>query len=103
MRWTQPRALERWLELDDHDPESLDREPFDPDRRAGEAMIFGLRSTRGIDLAELAARYGAEPIAKREAALTAGVRDKLATQRGAIVALTERGRLLADELFVHLL
>jgi oxygen-independent coproporphyrinogen-3 oxidase len=103
MRWTQPRALERWLELDDHDPESLDREPFDPDRRAGEAMIFGLRSTRGIDLAELAARYGSEPIAKREAALTAGVRDKLATQRGAIVALTERGRLLADELFVHLL
>jgi oxygen-independent coproporphyrinogen-3 oxidase len=86
--------LERWS---DGVPSSEGR-PGD----ASETAMLALRLTRGLHFDDLARRYGA--------AASAVVRDRLAPLRGTgllewddnTVALTQRGRLLSNEVFVRL-
>jgi oxygen-independent coproporphyrinogen-3 oxidase len=100
-RWTNPRRL-REYERAIRDG-GAEREPFDPHVRAGEALVFGLRRAEGVDLSELASRYGAESLAGRRGPLARAVERGLAEWHGQSVRLTDRGMLLADELFVELL
>jgi oxygen-independent coproporphyrinogen-3 oxidase len=100
-RWTNPRRLRDYERAVRHG--GVEREPFDPHVRAGEALVFGLRRPEGVDLSELAARYGAAPIEARRAPLARAAALGLARCDGQSVRLTGRGMLLADELFVDLL
>ncbi len=103
VRWTNPRDLPGWLAVLAREAPPVPRDPFDPDRRAGEALVLGLRRLAGVDLGRLAARYGRGAVEARREALRRGVRDGLLAREGDVVRLARRGRLLADEILVDLL
>jgi len=103
MRWTNPRRFSDYEAAARAGFPPVETEPFDPARRAGEALVFGLRTAQGVDLVPLAERYGHEAVAAREAALARAVRSGLALRDGSRVRLTGAGFLIADELFVDLL
>lgn len=73
-----------------------DRVAVTPALRAEDAMIFGLRLNAGVDVAEWREKTPGAPWAKVESLLARLVEDGLATRDGALVKLTDRGRLLAD-------
>lgn len=62
-------------------------------------FFLGLRLTRGIQLQELAAKFGEEAIQNARASITELVENGLMEQRGDRVCLTPRGRLLSNEVF----
>ncbi len=103
MRWTNPRRFSDYEAAARAGFPPPAAEPYDPDRRAGEALVFGLRTAEGVDLAALAARYGDAVIGAREGALAQAARFGLAFRDGTRVRLTAAGFLIADELFVDLL
>lgn len=101
-RWSQPRAFDRWLAQVAAGIEPIP-EPFDADRRCGEALVFGLRRLAGVALGPLAARYGADPLERRRPGWERGIASGLLELDRDRLALTRRGLLLADEVFVDLL
>lgn len=101
-RWTGPRRYSDYLDLARAGFVPREIELYEPDRRAGEAMMFGLRKGTGIDLHEIAARHGAAAVERRLPALQNGIHVGLLEWKGTRLRLTERGFLLADELFVDL-
>jgi oxygen-independent coproporphyrinogen-3 oxidase len=101
-RWIAPRRFTDYVPGPKVVPPA-DAEAYDPERRAGEAMVFGLRLADGIDLPRLSGRHGAGPVARRVPALERGVAAGLAWREGGRYGLTDRGFLLADEVFVELL
>jgi oxygen-independent coproporphyrinogen-3 oxidase len=80
-------------------PEAEARELPD-DERLQEALFMGLRLRRGIDLAELGARYGVDLVSRYRSALdplaAAGLLDKV-EYHARRLRLTRRGQLLANE------
>lgn len=102
-RWTNPRRYSDYLAAAAAGTPPAESEPFDPGRRAGEAIVFGLRKVEGVDLAELAARYGEAAVAARRPGLARAERAGLAVREGTRWRLAARGFLIADELFVDLL
>lgn len=102
-RWTNPRRLSEYLRRAGRDPARPRAESYDPSRRAGEAIVFGLRKTEGIDLERLRKRHGRAAVDRREGALTQGVEWGILERRGERYRLSEKGLLLADELFVEVL
>lgn len=101
-RWIAPRRFTDYTRRPPAVPPP-DAEPYDADRRAGEAMVFGLRLAEGIDLGDLSARHGAPAIERRVPVLERGVESGLLRRDGTRCALTDRGFLVADEVFVDLL
>ncbi len=102
-RWTNPRRFSDYLEAAAHGCPPVPEESFDPHRRAGEAIVFGLRTISGIDLTVIAARYGESAVAERGPVLARAEAAGLAIREGSRIRLSARGFLIADELFVDLL
>lgn len=89
--------LNRWLEeLADGKRASVDSVPLTPNLLAQDALIFGLRLTHGVDLAELTDRFPSPHWERARAAIADLVAESLAEQEGSRVRLTTAGRLLAD-------
>lgn len=101
-RWTQARQFDDWR-LSVEAGRLPPVEPFDADRRAGEAMVFGMRALAGISLHEIQVRYGADAVARRRPVLERAVQHGLVSIERERARLTARGLLLADEVFVDLL
>jgi oxygen-independent coproporphyrinogen-3 oxidase len=78
-------------------------EGYDAARRLEEALFLGLRVSRGVDLAELGARYGIDPRARFREAWERGGAAGLTVEEGGRVRLTRAGRLRSNELFAELL
>jgi oxygen-independent coproporphyrinogen III oxidase len=70
---------------------------------AVDTAILALRLDDGLDLAAYGARFGAAARARVDAALTGLDGSGVIERRGERVALTERGRFVASEVFVRLL
>jgi oxygen-independent coproporphyrinogen-3 oxidase len=102
-RWTNPRRLGDYLAAARAGFPAPEAEAYDADRRTGEALVFGLRLDEGVDLDRVRARHGAEGLAARARVLEQALRDGLLEREGARLRLSERARLIADELFVDLL
>jgi putative oxygen-independent coproporphyrinogen III oxidase len=70
-------------------------------RRAAleESFFLGLRLTRGINLLELNTQFGADAIDVSRAGIAEFVEAGLMEQRGDMVCLTARGRLVSNEVF----
>lgn len=102
-RWVNPRRYSDYVKMARGGAAPVEREPYDAGRRAGEALMFGLRTREGVDLERLAQRYGEEALARRRGVLERAVAGGLAVEDGARVRLTGRGLLVADELFVDLM
>jgi oxygen-independent coproporphyrinogen-3 oxidase len=68
-----------------------------------EAFFLGLRLNAGVDLSALRAEFGEGPVRGVDAVLAELEDDGLLTVVGDGVALTERGRLLSNEVFAQFL
>jgi oxygen-independent coproporphyrinogen III oxidase len=68
-----------------------------------ESFFLGLRLTRGVNLLELAAKFGREAVENASAAIATLVEDGLMERRGEFIRLTSRGRLLSNEVFERFL
>ena len=77
-------------------------DPWDPVRRAEEALWLALRRVRGVDLTELGARYGIDLAGRFEAEFRRAEEDGLIERDGAVVRLTPFGRLHSNALFAEL-
>jgi oxygen-independent coproporphyrinogen-3 oxidase len=64
-----------------------------------ESFFVGLRLNRGINLRDLAANFGDAAIGKVRGAVASSVEDGLIQQGGDVIRLTQRGRLLSNEVF----
>ena len=78
-------------------------EALEPDARAGEALMLGLRLASGIEVDGFEARFGPEPLRARSeeirSLVTAGLVETTATH----IRLTAQGTLLANEALCRLL
>ncbi|MBI4288791.1 MAG: hypothetical protein HY671_10235, partial [Chloroflexi bacterium] len=103
-RLSGPEPLQAIAPVDGFDPISEELE-----RR--ETLILGLRLNEGVSLEGYAARYGASPLDLYRPALEQSIADGLLaleacperSERGGVLRLTPRGRLLANEVFVRVL
>jgi coproporphyrinogen III oxidase-like Fe-S oxidoreductase len=68
-----------------------------------DTAILALRLDEGLDLAAYGARFGAPARARVDAALVGLDETGVLVRDGDRVALTERGRFIASEVFVRLL
>src|ERR1700691_3309160 len=64
-----------------------------------ENFFLGLRLTRGVNLPELATRFGKGAVKQAHAAIAELVEAGLMEKRGDFICLTPRGRLLSNEVF----
>jgi oxygen-independent coproporphyrinogen III oxidase len=75
------------------------------DQRAAleETFFLGLRLNRGIDLDKVAHRFGKDALAGFSTPIAEFVQSGLLEQKGSILRLTSRGRLLSNEVFERFL
>lgn len=89
--------LERWLaDLDRGVRMTEDRVALTPALLAEDALIFGLRTNAGVDLASWRAWAPQAPWAVIEDTLATLAAGELLVREGDVVRLTNRGRLIAD-------
>jgi len=91
LRWTNPPTLERWLKK-----HAREKDVLPPTARAVEALVFGLRTTRGWSARQFRERTGMDYEKLRGTALDGLVSDGLLTRDGELVKPTSRGLLFAD-------
>ncbi|HTH29289.1 MAG TPA: coproporphyrinogen III oxidase, partial [Sphingobium sp.] len=78
--------------------------PLDPDTRATEALMMGLRLAEGVDLADIALRTGLDPASMIDRkAITHLAEQGLVALSGNRLAVTLRGMLLLDAILATLL
>jgi oxygen-independent coproporphyrinogen III oxidase len=68
-----------------------------------ESFFLGLRLNRGVDLREIAANFGQQALENLRSMIAQLVADELLEDRGNIIRLTPRGRLLSNEVFQRFL
>ena len=68
-----------------------------------ESFFLGLRLTRGVSLRDLAARFGQDAVENAQSAIVELVEGRLMERAGDRVCLTQRGRVLSNEVFERLL
>jgi oxygen-independent coproporphyrinogen-3 oxidase len=96
--------LEKWQTNVAHgDRVTEDRVALTPSLLTEDALIFGLRMNAGVDVAHWRERCPDAPWAAVDDLLRRLVNEQLATRTGAIVRLTDRGRLLADAVGAELM
>ena len=89
--------LGQWLaQLERGERVTEDRVALTPELLAEDALIFGLRMNEGVDVALLRERCPGAPWAVIEGLLSRLAVEGLAARHGAVVRLTDRGRMLAD-------
>ena len=74
-------------------------EPEDPEERAREFLMLGLRRTAGVSLAEAAERAGADRLARWRGRMKIFIEDGLLLDDNVLLRLTPRGMLLSNEIF----
>ena len=94
VRFAQPDSLERYtngadIQLTEVSCQAAFEENF----------FLGLRLTRGVNLPELATRFGEGAVERAHAAIAELVDAGLMEKRGDFIGLTPRGRLLSNEVF----
>lgn len=82
---------------------SLDRTPVRAKAALEEDFFLGLRLNRGLNLVELSRKHGDKAVEQSCAAITELVSGGLIERRGDTIRLTERGRLVSNEVFERLL
>ena len=98
VRSVHTRALEAYLDdVQAGRDIRAQAERLDPAAAAGEAIMLALRTAQGVDLAGFRERYGIDVRARYEPVVSAFARDGFLTIDGARMALTKKGRFLANE------
>jgi oxygen-independent coproporphyrinogen-3 oxidase len=84
-------------------PQPLEAEWLSSDRQQEEAWFLGLRMNAGVDAAEIEREFGRERAQKAMEAVRRLAADGLLAVTGTNVRLTERGRLLSNDVFQEFL
>lgn len=98
VRFSMPDALEAFVAGGRGEVTRISREAA-----VEEGFFLGLRLTSGVNLAELRARFGDGLVNGHCAAIAHAVSEGLLTHEGERIRLTERGRLLSNEVFARFL
>ena len=77
----------------------LQRTPVLPASAFEEAFFLGLRLNRGVDLRDIASRFGEQALHNVQPVIAELTNDELLQQGGESIRLTPRGRLLSNEVF----
>jgi len=77
----------------------LQRTPVSRRAALEESFFLGLRLTRGVSMREIAAKFDGKAVDSARSAIAELVEGGLMEQRGDLVCLTARGRLLSNEVF----
>ncbi len=85
------------------DLSEVEREQIEPELERAETVILGLRLEDGISRREMTERYGEDILASHEGVFGQMEAMGLLERRGDRVQLTDRGRLLSNEVFQRLL
>lgn len=98
MRWTSDRSMQRYLASAGRGlPAARQSEERLTERDAcGEAMMLRLRTRDGADAAEMARRYGLDPMELFATTLHELESDGLLVRRGSRAVLTRRGLMVAN-------
>jgi len=94
VRFSRPDSLEAYVAEG-----PLNRTQVSSAGALEETFFLGLRLTHGVDLREVAAKFGEEAIAGFSESIAEFVRTGLMEQQGDVIRLTPRGRLLSNEVF----
>ena len=78
-------------------PVPSERERLDPAKAAGEAIMLALRTAQGVDLSGFKERYGIDVLDRYEPVVSEYARAGLVTVEGGAIALTRRGKFLAND------
>ena len=94
VRFANADVLEAYLNGEKSEPTVISSESA-----LQEEFFLRLRLNRGIDLAELALRYGASKVADFGLDISKLISDGLLERRVGVLRLTPRGRMLSNEVF----
>lgn len=94
IRFSTPDSLEQYVAGGE-----LRRTNVDKRAALEEAFFLGLRLNRGVDLRDVKAEFGIEPVQEFAAATKECVEAGLLECVGSVIRLTARGRLLSNEVF----
>jgi oxygen-independent coproporphyrinogen-3 oxidase len=98
VRFATPDALEQYTS-----GAALIRTPVSHADACEEAYFLGLRLTRGIDLEQLVERYGPDAASFARDQIAEFCRDGLLELEEGRIRLTQKGRLLSNEIFAALI
>jgi oxygen-independent coproporphyrinogen-3 oxidase len=103
-RYANPADLSRWLAgVAAGKLERVDEVALTPTLLAADALVFGLRLNRGVDVAALVERFPEFDFAALNSLWRDLIADGLLEKSGAIIRLTRAGRLVADRVGVKIL
>ena len=94
IRFSNPDALEKYVA-----GSAPDRSSVSPEAALQEAFFLGLRMNRGIDLVEIAKEFGQPAVCDYLEPVSNLVQAGLLERDGDVIRLTDRGRLLSNEVF----
>jgi oxygen-independent coproporphyrinogen III oxidase len=94
VRFAPPDSLDQYM-----NGEKLKRTPVSLRGALEESFFLGLRLNRGVNLQNLDAKFGKEAVENVRAAIAELLEGGLIEQRGDLVCLTSRGRLISNEVF----
>ncbi|HZR58825.1 MAG TPA: radical SAM family heme chaperone HemW [Terriglobales bacterium] len=94
IRLANPDSLERFVAVSDAVLTPVSRQ-----EALEEEFFLGLRLVRGVDLLDLAEKFGADAISGFSEVINDFVTDGLMERQGNFITLTPRGRLLSNEVF----
>jgi oxygen-independent coproporphyrinogen III oxidase len=94
VRFATPESLEKYLA-----GENPERTVVAPEAALEETFFLGLRLNQGVDLRRIADDFGCEAVAQAFPTIKQLESDGLLHARANVVHLTERGRLVSNEVF----
>ncbi|HTB63049.1 MAG TPA: coproporphyrinogen-III oxidase family protein, partial [Opitutales bacterium] len=103
-RFANPADLERWLKgIASGKLERVDEVALTPAILAADALVFGLRLNRGVNLAPLCQRFPEFKFSLLEPLWSELSKNGLLNKNGSVIRLTRAGRLVADRVGVKIL
>jgi oxygen-independent coproporphyrinogen-3 oxidase len=98
VRFSSPDSLEEYVSGG-----TLNRTPVSLAAALEETFFLGLRLNCGIDLHEVAAEFGEDALAEFQETIADFVRTGLMERLGDVIRLSQKGRLLSNEVFERFL
>jgi oxygen-independent coproporphyrinogen-3 oxidase len=98
VRFSSPDSLEAYVS-----GATLNRTPVSPVAALEETFFLGLRLNCGIDLRKVAVEFGEDAIAQFRENIADFVRTGLMESQGDVIRLSQKGRLLSNEVFERFL
>ena len=98
IRLSTPDSLENYMNRAPHNVT-----PVSTQAAIEESFFLGLRLNRGVDLGRLESEYSSEAMAQYFATIEQCVSEGLLGREGTTIRLTDRGRLLSNEVFARFL